>query len=342
MVREFFSWWLGQLADLLPQGLRGTGARLQDALTVSPAGPLGSVEAVAVSARRGGKETALGRFSLGASNLSSLPGAGAKPVVLRLPGTEVLSKTIVLPAAAERDLRSVLGFEMDRETPFSADEVYWSHRVESRQGGRIFVRLLLLPKAAAAPLIAALSAKGLAPRRAEIADGPDRGNDLPLDDNGGRLDRSSTRLLRWAAALCALLALGAVATPFLRQSAALATVDREIATGRAAATEAQTLRQEIENLSGGLTLIARQRDKAGRPLEVLAAATQILPDDTYLTQLSLRRGKVTLSGRSAAAARLIGALATSSRFRNPAFGAPVTHIPTLHVDVFTIVAEVAP
>jgi general secretion pathway protein L len=343
MLREFFTWWLEQLADLLPQGLRGAGAGAGDALIISPVGALPrSVEALAVSLRRGGKETPLRRFGLGASGLAALPGAAGKPVVLRLSGAQVLTKTIILPGAAERDLGSVLAFEMDRETPFGAEEVYWNHRIESRQSGRLFVRLLLLPKAMLAPLIAALAEKGLAPRRAEIADGPDRGGHLPLDGNGGRLDQPSARLVRWAAALCALLALGVVVTPFLRQSAALAAVDREITAERVAAAEAGKLRREIASLSGGFHLVARQRDEVGRPLEVLAAATRILPDDTYLTELILRRGKLTLGGRSAAAARLIGALAASHQFRNPAFGAPVTHIPTLHVDVFTIVAEVAP
>jgi general secretion pathway protein L len=67
--------------------------------------------------------------------------------------------------------------------------------------------------------------------------------------------------------------------------------------------------------------IESERDKAGRPLVVLAAATRILPDDTYLTEIELRQRKVTLSARSAGAARLIGALASDPEFRNPGFSA---------------------
>jgi general secretion pathway protein L len=343
MLRNFFDWWFGQLADLLPQALRGAAGGEADALVVTPIGRLGpGVDAVAAGLRRGGKETPLGRFGLSASGLEALPRASGKPIVLRLQPAEVLAKTIVLPHAAERNLDQVLGFEMDRETPFAVEEVYWSHRIESRQGGRLAVRLLLLPKAALAPLLAALAEGGLKPQWAEIADGPDGGRHLPLGANGGRLDRSSAWMVRWAAALCALLALGAVVTPFLRQSIALADADRAVAAGRKAAAEAEKLRREIDRLSGGADLAAQQRKDAGRPLKVLAAATRILPDDTYLTELILRHGKLTLSGRSAAAARLIGALAASGEFRNPAFSAPVTHLPTLHVDAFTIVAEVAP
>ncbi len=342
MLRQFLSWWLEQLRELLPQRLRGMGAKAGDALVVSPIGGLeGGVEAVAVALRRGGKEAPLGRFGLSASALAALPRASGKAVVLRLQESEILTKSVVLPAAAERDLDSVLGFEMDRETPFSAEEVYWSRRIESREGGRLSVRLLLVPKAALAPLVSVLAENGLEPRRAEIAGGDEEGY-LPLDGNGGRFAHSSSRALGWAAGICLLLALSAAGIPFLRQSLALAAVDRTLAAGRAGAAEAEKLRRGIDRLSGGFGLVAREREQAGRPLEVLSAATRILPDDTYLTELILRKGKVTLAGRSGAAARLIGALAASKEFRNPAFGAPVTHLTMLHVDAFTIVAEVAP
>ena len=73
---------------------------------------------------------------------------------------------------------------------------------------------------------------------------------------------------------------------------------------------------------------------------VLAAATRILPDDTYLIEIELRQRKVTLSARSADAARLIGALASDPEFRNPGFSAPVTRLEALRAELFTINAEV--
>ena len=117
---------------------------------------------------------------------------------------------------------------------------------------------------------------------------------------------------------------------------------RDGAATRTAAAEADTLRQEIDRLSGNAGLIESERDKAGRPLIVLAATTRILPDDTYLTEMELRQRKLTLSGRSAGAARLIGALAADPEFRNPGFSAPVTRLEALRAELFTINAEVLP
>jgi general secretion pathway protein L len=344
-IRAFFSWWFGQLAELLPQGLRRTALTAVDAMVIKPIGPLGrGIEAVAIGLRRNGRETPLGRFGLGATDLAELPRKTGRTAVLRLTEQDVLGKTVTLPLAAERELEQVLGFEMDRETPFKAEEIYWNHQIDGvdRQNGRLSVRLVLLPKANLAPLLTALGQFGIRPRRAEIADGPDAGAYLPLEGDGGRTHRASHRLIWSAAVCCAILGVAAVVTPFLRQERALASLDQQIAVGRTAAAEADSLRQEIDRLTGSADFIESERDKAGRPLAVLAAATRVLPDDTYLTEMELQKRKVTLTGRSAAAARLIGPLAADGSFRNPGFAAPVTRVEALHTELFTINAEVAP
>jgi general secretion pathway protein L len=345
MASRFLTWWLGQLADLLPQRWRRSVLTAIDALIIAPGGVLdGGSDSVVIGLRRHGKEMPLGRFGLNALALRALPQTAGRLAVLRLPQADMLTKTIVLPIAAERDLNQVLSFEMDRETPFKADELYWNHRIEAidRQNGRLTVRLLLLPKDGLRPLLASLDEAGVLPRRVEIADGPDEGFYLPLDGTDGSLRHPYRRFVWPAAACCALLGLGAIVTPFVHQSLALAALDREIAVRQSAAPEVKRLRQEIDRLSGNADLVTTERGKTGRPLEVLAGATRIMPDDTYLTEMDLRQHKVTLSGRSAAAARLIGALAADSAFRNPAFAAPVTRLEALRAEVFTINAEVGP
>jgi general secretion pathway protein L len=344
MMREFFVWWFGQLGELLPQGLRRPALTAADAMVISPIGRLGrGIDAVAVGVRRSGKETPLGRFGLNATNLAELPRATGRATVLRLGEEDVLGKSVNLPLAAERELDQVLAFEMDRETPFKAEELYWNHRIEGadRKNGRLSVRLFLVPKANLAPLLMALSQAEIRPGRAEIADGPDAGSFLSLADGGPR-HRSSSRLIWSAAVCCVALGLAAVVIPFVRQEVALGSIEQEIAAGRAAAAEADSLRQEIDRLAGSANFVESESDKSGRPLAVLAAATRILPDDTYLTEMELRQRKVTLSGRSAAAARLIGPLAADGTFRNPGFAAPVTRLEALGSELFTINAEVAP
>src|ERR1700748_1082389 len=114
MLREFFSWWCAQLADLLPQELRQSALGTSDALVITPIGALGQrVEAVAVDQRHNGKESPLGHFALGSSGMAELPRIAGRTTVLRLGEADVLGKTVSLPLAAERELGQALAFEMD-------------------------------------------------------------------------------------------------------------------------------------------------------------------------------------------------------------------------------------
>src|SRR5579864_7607353 len=226
MFRDFFAWWIGQLGDLLPASWSRFGATREDALVVEPLGPLsGEVDGISVNLRRHGRRW-----------------------VLRLRQADVLAKTVTLPIAAERQVHDALAFQMDQETPFTPDEIYWSHFIAQRdtQGGRLSVRLLLVPRQSLAALLGALDHLGIVPSRAEIGDGPDEGHAVPLARQGGSFDGAQRGgVLRLVVACCLLLALGAIALPFVWQTISLTSLDREISAARATATEAEKLQGEL-------------------------------------------------------------------------------------------------
>src|SRR5207247_4977095 len=64
-------------------------------------------------------------------------------VRLCLAREEALVRRVSLPAATEENLEQVLGFEMDRLTPFRAEDVYFDHRVVGRDptSGQVHVLL---------------------------------------------------------------------------------------------------------------------------------------------------------------------------------------------------------
>jgi general secretion pathway protein L len=340
MMRALLDWWLEQLGELRPQWLRRRLATPTDGIIITPIEPLDrKPDIVSVELRRGGKETTIGEFKVHSPHLGTLPGLRNLPAILRLPRSDVLEKTVELPLAAQSELDQVLEFEMDRQTPFSVDELYWDHRIASidRQRGRVTVRLAMVLRRNVDPFLAVLKRAGIVPMRVEVL------GDLsatPLISLEGGRSHHLPRQPAWATAIaCAALALAAAATPFVRQSLALASLDREIADARSAAAAAEKLRQEIDRLSGNAAFIAGERGKAVRSLDVLAAVTRLLPDDTYLTGLELRQKKLTLTGRSAAAAPLISALAADPLFHNPVFSAPVTRLESTQGEVFSVTAE---
>jgi general secretion pathway protein L len=349
MLREYFDWWARQMLDLVPDRLRQWAAEDEDALLIEPEANNGEGEpgGIVLALRRGRRIGGLGRFAFDAAGLdaaANAAGAAGRPgsVQLRLSPGLLLEKSLTLPMAAERDVERVLAYEMDRETPFAPDEVWWDFAVEQRDRarGKLSVRLSLVPKAAVAALVASLERHGIRPNEFTFALPSGSVRTVALDVvEAHRPWRARTVPL--AAAACAALALLAVVIPFMRQSIALASVDRRIAALQPAVDEAQLLRQRLEG-SGGADVVDAERARLGDPLAVLGAATAILPDNTYLTDFTMRERKLNFNGQSAAAANLIGALAGDPTFRNPAFAAPVTRIEGTTTDGFSISAEARP
>ena len=86
----------------------------------------------------------------GSEPFRRLPAVRRGPAVLRPPPGTLLEQSVNLPLAAEPELAAVLRNEMDRLTPFRAADLFWDWRIErrDRSGGRLLLRLLLVPKSA--------------------------------------------------------------------------------------------------------------------------------------------------------------------------------------------------
>ena len=74
---------------------------------------------------------------------------------------------------------------------------------------------------------------------------------------------------------------------------------------------------------------------------VLDELTRVLPDDSWLEQLTLRSAEVQLRGYSANASAVIALLEGSDVFENVEFRAPVTRLKTPPVERFNISAQIS-
>lgn len=63
---------------------------------------------------------------------------------LGIPGTKVIFKGLSLPSPTEENLREVLGFEMDRYTPFALEDVYFDFKIVKRDEARDLINVLLM------------------------------------------------------------------------------------------------------------------------------------------------------------------------------------------------------
>jgi len=95
---------------------------------------------------------------------------GQDNLFLALPRDKVLMQPVYLPLAAEENLRSALGYEMDRLIPFSADAVYYDYYILKRfpAKNQIYLILVAAKKEVVDHYLNLLKGIGVRPRGIEI------------------------------------------------------------------------------------------------------------------------------------------------------------------------------
>ena len=63
---------------------------------------------------------------------------------ISIPGNKVIFKRLSLPSPTEENLKEVLGFEMDRYTPFTLEDVYFDFKIVKRDEERNLIDVLLM------------------------------------------------------------------------------------------------------------------------------------------------------------------------------------------------------
>lgn len=271
-----------------------------------------------------------------------------EPVVIAL-GEPFLFRRTTVPAAAAANLGRFLRYEMDRLTPFAAADVLFTYRAGPRDAtGVLRVDLAIVPRAWVQDPLERLAALSIRP---DALEAPDMGADEPVTgadpelglrriplDYSDEISRARVRLA-WTAGMgvCAVLAAAAVILPFARQAMSLAELEARIAQLRPSMSQVDALRGKIASGSAGAGQFAAARQRGTAALRILGVLTDLLPDDTFLVSLSLRRDQLTMQGHSASATKLIASMATVPQLKNPSFAAPVLRGDN-GKDVFTIQA----
>ncbi len=289
----FLRWWLEQLADLMPRRLLTLLHRPPDAVLIEQDGT-----GCTISVRRSGRVDATRRVSSGVTARveTALRGLGRVPplVLLRPRAAAVLRKRVRLPTAASANLRQLLAYEIERETPFSAAELYWDYQLRrhAAQDPHIEIELILVPRDRVAPLIAIATEAGLEALALEISGEIAGDHDsgllhIPLADDPARGSRDRP-LLVLAGVTAALIVL-AIGAPLLRQSLEISKADAALEAAKAEASTAAKLRQEFDQLANAAGFIAAERARAGSPLQAVAAATRLFPGRYLSHRLQPRR-----------------------------------------------------
>ena len=345
-LRQFLNWWGGELATLLPAAWRALFAEAQARVLYVVAS-----DAVEVHIDDSGRDLLLRRIALepGADLAAQVDAAlGANRVErarwLWVPGGQVLRRTLPLPAAAIERLRDVVVHEIDRQTPFRADQVCFDCRVLDVDATTKVaqVELLVLPKDR---LEAALAPLGALADRLSGVDARDQSSGQPLQcnllppDRRQRRDRRALWLHLGLAAIALAALLFALAQMLDNRRAAVDRLEAVAAARHDQARAVGALKQQLEDASEGASFLARARAEKPPMLAVLADVSARIPDNTYLERFSEQGGQIYLTGQSSDPEGLVARLQPSSLLRTPALSGSVQPDAASKLLHFTLAAQ---
>jgi general secretion pathway protein L len=322
--------WKDTLIGCLPRRLRRWLALRNPLLVVVPEG-----DDATLWRQLGDEREPIGGLDLRTGGpLSSVVAGGTKgsrgawrETCLELPAPQVLSRTVVLPVQVKDNLRQVLGYEIDRLTPFKPVEVYYDARVRgtSARGTKVDVQLAVCRRDEVADWLDRLREAGSPASRLSWAGAWPGANLLPpeLRPRPRRFGSWLGRLL----ALCLLLLLAAVLiTPIWQKTRELETLTGELRRVRIAAQEVEQVRDDLERARLGSVAVLERKREQPRMTDLLRELTDLLPDGTWVQTLNYREGEVDIRGESNQATALIGLLEQGPGISEVSFRSPVMQV----------------
>jgi len=266
------------------------------------------------------------------------------PRFLLLDIESILNRELKLPLAAEPSLAQVLSFEMDRQTPFKASDVYFDWKVLERGGdsGQLRLEMYVVPRAGIDESLRALADRGVRLSGIDVVKGGRTlgVNLLPAELRTRRRNPRTRLNLALAALSCALLAMVMAQSLYLRAHQ-VAKLEDAIAAVQGQAREVMRIKKQIEDTSEAAGFLARSRAAVPLAIEVLADVTRILPDDTFLDRLVITNSSVQMQGKSKNAQQLIELVNESALLDGAAFRGSTRLDARSGLEIFEVNAEVA-
>lgn len=265
-------------------------------------------------------------------------------VELRLRSDQVLLRPVTFPRQASDFLAGMIRAQIDRLTPWTAEEAVfgWS-APQPAPGERITTTLAATSGGVVNPLIAVAAALGARSVVAsvELGSGERREKVTLLERRlqGGNVWRVDVPLVLRHGLL--VLALASVITMGVTGfvGGAIDADRQEIA--QQVARQRASLRLSQRGGSAE-TLLARRKQSTPASVLVLEAISRVLPDGTYVTELRIDGDKVQVVGMTRDAPSLIRLMEQSPQFTRATFFAPTTRAQNEPGERFHIEAHITP
>ncbi|HZZ94534.1 MAG TPA: pilus assembly protein PilM [Usitatibacter sp.] len=353
-LAAFWRWWTGELIALVPERIASLGGASRvplvsltsgELLLLEPASAVGPDSRVDVAALDEGARAEATR------RLLERTGETRARVRLCLEPAECLVRRVRMPAATEENLRQVITFEMDRLTPFRAEDVYFDCRVLSRDAaaGMITVQLALARREIVDAKLERLRALGTTVTGVTVRDERGQPADLELLPSETLAARYSAReryMVPGAIGLVVLLALVALGVPLYYKRAAVMSGFPLLDRARQEAEATDNIAHDVEKQVADYNFLLTKKHGTFPVLALLEEVTRLLPDNTWVQQIDIKTvGKtreVQVSGETPSSSKLIEIFESSPLLHNAQTRGTVTRGSQPNLERFMIVAEPRP
>jgi general secretion pathway protein L len=350
-LKRFFQWWGRELAFLVPNRLRDLLTDRSGAIVISAVDADFQInfyrEAELQTPMTWQLDSAIAEsyHTVKAQN----PEFDKAECILRLAESQALKKIVYLPAAAQENLQQVVGFELDRYTPFKAEQVYFAAiPLGKTEHGQIEVLLVFTPKTIVDEQLGKLQALGIQPGRVDYchasticpASAPSY-NLLPepYRPRGNALAQAMHWLLT---SILLLLFLAVLIWPVWQEGQAVDALKSQIKMLEKETRVIEAQQHEIDALRQQTQRLIDIKAQSPALVAVLNELSILLKDDSWLTHFQFADKRLQIQGQSPSASSLIGLLESSGFFSNVSFVSPLTQDKSTGRERFQISMDVSP
>lgn len=274
-------------------------------------------------------------------------GRKTEEVGLVLSSRQVLRKRLKLPLAVEENIRQVLGYEMDRHTPFKADQVYFDYRVIGRdtKAGQLDVQLVVVPRQHVDAAMKQASEWGVAPQGIwlvdELQSAPPCFNLNPQQQSRRKTSRFSWTGFAMGGVAVALILTALIFPVWQKRDLAIRLLP-EVDQAHQQADVAEKLRIQAEGLLAEYEYILAKKREFPPVVAVLDDLTKILPDDTWVRQLDIKGKELQLQGDTGSSSNLIALFEKTKTLHGANFRAPLIKAQSGTGEQFHLAVETRP
>ncbi len=266
------------------------------------------------------------------NNIAALDSKSRGRVILELADDYLLIRDITLPLVSDGDIASVLAHEIDRLSPFQKDKVCYGYEVLQKnvQTGKLRLRLICLERAVLESLLAQCVELGLGVVQVQgktDVSGADTFcetlNLLPADQRPAKekLWNSANQAM---AGLALILLLAVLMLPLWHYENQIGHLSEGVDT---LLEQSKVVRAKQTRLVGVLDIrdaLVERKNSEFEKIIILHKLAQVIPDNTWLTRVTIRNSALEIEGESEKSSDLIEKLESQAAFYQVEFASSVT------------------